>query len=481
MRNAIAKCLTVGFFLMAWVQPGAAQLSTTFETELTLELCPEYRHGGVAIDILYTVGADPTMHAAEVLDQEIDIEENSGTFLLRFPATYGVLAFNVEAVCRSTRGTSDISNVLSVSNCDNLALYDTDQDGIINSLEDTNCDNFFSPGDISNPDNVDTDGDGVRDLVETLQGFDPTNPGSSPRPFIYSGGVFDADGDGNANPYVWRGTSGQWFVRDFATPGNHLAFPFGANGDIPFGYVPAGQASNVGVIRTIGTQYVWLFRGSGFMRQNGSSTRELPFGLFGDNIVLGPWENVGVTNPAVARLFNNQWSFFIYQSDGSIRAQNWGGNGDIPKVQDYDGDGIFDIAVFRPSTQQTFVIRSSDNGVDIYKFGTGTADHTVRGDYTGDGVDDISFWEPVSGLFTVMTSDNGFDETRAARKNSQFYRELQLGLFNVHLPLNWNYQNGKLLFTVIDHGTGLRFFRPDNQSNQPPQAFQWGLPGDHQG
>ncbi len=479
MRNVLSLFLSLLALFSAGV--AEAQLGSTFDAKATLTLCPEYRFGGVEVDVKYTVGVDPTVFDAEVIDSKINSEENTGTFTLRLPSFYGVLPFNVQAFCRSSRGTSDSSNSLSISNCDNLANYDVDQDGIPNHFEDTNCDNFFSPGDASNPDNVDTDGDGVRDLVEGLQGFDPTNPGDSPRPFVFSGQSFDPDGDDNANAVVWRGSVGTWFVKDFGNAGNTIAFPFGLPADIPFTYAPAGLTSNVGVIRFVGNQLQWLFRGAGFLRSSGQRATTINFGLFGDNIILGPWENPGVTSPAVARLFNNQWTFFVFLSDGSIRSQNWGGNGDIPKVQDYDGDGLFDIAVFRPSTSQTFIIRSGDNEVVTYDFGTGTADHTVRGDYTGDGIGDVSFWEPISGLFTVMTSDNGFNPSRAQAKDPDHYRELQLGLFNVHLPINWNVQNGQLLFTVVYHNSGLRFFRPDNESSNQPQVFQWGLPGDHQG
>ncbi len=449
----LARITCYSLTLAALLLPGDrayAQLSDTFDVKATLQLCPEFQFGGVEVDVKYTVGVDPTLIDAEVVDSSINTSNNTGTYTVRLPSFFGIIPFNIQANCRNIHGTSDVSNSLSVTNCDNLALFDTDQDGIPNHFEDTNCDNFFSPGDASNPDNVDTDGDGVRDLVEGLQGFDPTNPGSSPRPYIFSGQVFDPDGDQNANAVVWRSGVGSWFIKDFATPGNVLAFPFGLPADIPFTYSPAGLTSDVGVIRFIGNQLQWLFHGAGFLRSTGARANALTFGLFGDNIIIGPWENQGVSNPAVARLFNNQWTFFIFQSDGNIRTQNWGGNGDIPKVQDYDGDGLFDIAVFRPSTQKTFIIGSANAEVFTYEFGTGTADHTVRGDYTGDGIGDVSFWEPISGLFTVLTSDNGFNTARAEQKDPLHYQELQLGLFNVHLPINWNVQNGQLLFTVVD-------------------------------
>jgi hypothetical protein len=457
-----------------------ARPTTTIHTRLTLDLCPEYPFGGVVVDVLYSVGASTALLPANITAQTINTANNTATFDLDFPSSYGTVPFNVVAFCRSARGFSDASNALSVSNCNALAVLDSDGDGLANSEEDTNCDNFFSPGDRSNPDNVDTDGDGVRDLVEVVSGTNPTNPGSSPRPFIYASGPYDPDGDGTSNPVVWRGSSGTWYIKDFSVSGNNLAVQFGLRGDIPLTYSPKGTPINLGVVRNTNNELHWLLRGMGFLRNN-RLENDLPFGIFGDNLLPGPWEEPGVTNPAVARLFNGEWSFYFYLSDGTVRMQNWGGYGDIPKPADYDGDGLFDIAVFRPAEQKTYIIHSSDSSIAIYNFGSGTADHTVRGDYTGDGIDDISFWEPVSGLFTTMTSDNGFNDVLAQAKDPQHYYELQLGLYNIHLPLNWNMQNNLFLYTVVDHATGMRYFRELNDPNNPPQAVQWGLPGDHQG
>lgn len=452
-----------------------------FDVNVSMDICPEYKLGGIELEIFYRTGIDTKLAPAEVVSLNIDAANSTAVARLRFPSFFGTIPFHVSARCRNAVTPSDNSTERSFSNCDRIALFDTDRDGIPNHLEDTNCDNFFSPGDLSNPDNVDTDGDGVRDLVENVMNFDPTNPGSSPFPFVYSSSPFDPDQDGNANPYVWRSATGEWFIKDFAQAGSNISFSFGLPGDIPFTYDTVSDPSDVGVIRNVNNQYLWYFHGNGFEYLDGSRSSILGFGIFGDNVIPGPWETAGVTNPAVTRLFNGEWTFFILNRDGSFRMEVFGGNGDVPKVDDYDGDGIFDIAVFRPSESKTFVRRSSDDTVQILDFGTGTSEHTVKGDYSGDGASELSFWEPRTGMFSSLLSDNGFDPEKAADKDPDFYFELQLGLFAVHLPLNWNLQNGKLLYTVVDHSTGTRFHKPNNDPDAPPQAIQWGLAGDHLG
>ena len=57
---------------------------------------------------------------------------------------------------------------------------DSDDDGVLDSAEDANCNGAVDAGESSATDD-DTDGDGVSDLVETVAGTDPTNPNSNPQ------------------------------------------------------------------------------------------------------------------------------------------------------------------------------------------------------------------------------------------------------------------------------------------------------------
>lgn len=480
LLTLIIGCL-LGFCLP--VIAAADPIGLTFPVRITLDLCPEYHVlGDVSLRFKYSLPPDGTLYDLDIKGQHVNSQSNEATFDLELPSTLGTRVIQVYSFCsRSSQGLSKASNDLEVTNCDALALRDTDGDGLPNSVEDLNCDNFFSPGDISNPDNVDTDGDGVRDEVELLYQTSPTNPGSSPRPKVFSAGVFDPNQDGDSNAVVWRGSTGTYYIKDSPSIGVNQAIAFGQTGDTPFVYRPFNAPADVGAIRPSGVNLIWLFRGRGFVRSDNTAETSIPFGIFGDNIVLGAWERENVDNPGVARLYNGVWYFYIYLSTGQIRQEIWGGNGDIPKPADYDGDGLLDVAVFRPAEQKTYIIRSSDRGVLVYEFGSGTADHTVLGDYTGDGVDDISFWEPTSGLFTSLLSDHGFDPERARHKEASYYREMQLGLYFIHLPLNWNKKNGKLLYTVVDHASGLRYWRQNNSPQGALQIQQWGLAGDSVG
>ncbi len=477
-------------WLFAAALPAGAE-NTTFRSRLNFKLCPEYILGGVTLEYKYRVGADPNFIALAGQNQQINSGNQTGSVDVTLPSTFGQTPLAVAAFCRNSFGLGPASAERLVSNCDAAKFRDSDGDGLTDSQEDINCNDKFDPGEPSNLWARDTDGDGRNDINEALEGTSPVNAGSSLRPWIYAGDKFDPDGNGNSNAATWRPSNGNWFIRDLVTLGNNIAFQFGLNGDIPFFYnyrvenpappVAGMRFSDVGVIRRIGFDYVWLFHGRGFEQSNGTFKTSLAFGSYGDYIILGPWEKPGVTNPAVAHVYNGVWYFYILKSNGSVDGIVWGGNGDLPKPADYDGDGIFDIAVYRPSEQKTYIIRSTNGLGMVHKFGTGTADSRVVGNYTNDNVHDIAFWEPITALFTVMKSDNGFDDVQAANQNPAYYLQMNLGAYEATLPLNWQFRGGKQWFSVVDHTTGVRQLRDPRNPGTPVESLQWGLPGDAQG
>ncbi len=77
-------------------------------------------------------------------------------------------------------------------------------------------------------------------------------------------------------------------------------------------------------------------------------------------------------------------------------------------VFDFDGDGKTDIGIYRPTTGEWWINRSSSNQTFAAQFGQ-TSDRIVPADYTGDGRTDIAFWRESSGEWFVLRSeDNSF-------------------------------------------------------------------------
>ena len=86
-------------------------------------------------------------------------------------------------------------------------------------------------------------------------------------------------------------------------------------------------------------------------------------------------------------------------SDGGIQTLQWGAGyapyNDVAVPADYDGDGKTDIAVWRASTGDWFIVRSSDGGIQTRQWGAGYTpynDVAVPADYDGDGKADMAVW-----------------------------------------------------------------------------------------
>jgi uncharacterized delta-60 repeat protein len=123
---------------------------------------------------------------------------------------------------------------------------------------------------------------------------------------------FDFDGDGRADFTVFRPSSSYWYILN-SSNNSFLPVPFGAAGDLiaPADYDGDGRADAA------------LFRPTG----------------------------TGDPNKAY---------FYIQQSRAnSLRAEQFGRQGDVPVSGDWDGDGRADIAVFRPENGNWYVLRST--------------------------------------------------------------------------------------------------------------------------
>ncbi len=103
----------------------------------------------------------------------------------------------------------------------------------------------------------------------------------------------------------------------------------------------------------------------------------------------------GITDISVFRPSTGQWLA------KGILDTVYGESTDIPVPGDYNGDNTTDIAVFRPSTGQWLV-----KGISETVYGAST-DIPVPGDYNGDGTTDIAVFRPSTGQWLVR----GISET----------------------------------------------------------------------
>jgi uncharacterized delta-60 repeat protein len=141
-----------------------------------------------------------------------------------------------------------------------------------------------------------------------------------------------------------------------------------------------------------------------------NSNNGTDFGLERYNLSNTPtaasdFDGDGNSDIAVFRPSTGEW-FILRSSDNAVSIFQFGVSGDIPMDGDFDGDGRTDVAIFRPSDGQWWLNRSSA-GIMVTNFGT-SADKPSPGDYDKDGRTDIAVFRPATGEWLILRSSSNF-------------------------------------------------------------------------
>ncbi|MBK7934305.1 MAG: M36 family metallopeptidase [Acidobacteria bacterium] len=175
----------------------------------------------------------------------------------------------------------------------------------------------------------------------------------------------DYDGDGKADPAVWRltddlGEPARFLILQ-SSNGQARVRQWGLLSDVP---VPADydgdQKADLAIFRAASGQW-WI------EKSTNSSLSVLQFGTSGDKAVPGDYTGDVKADIAVWRPTSGEW-FVLRSENNSYFAFPFGISSDLPVPGDYDGDGKYDAAVFRLSNSVWYANRSTA-GIRIQQFG----------------------------------------------------------------------------------------------------------------
>jgi photosystem II stability/assembly factor-like uncharacterized protein len=215
----------------------------------------------------------------------------------------------------------------------------------------------------------------------------------------------DFDTDGKSDVSIWRGSTGQWFVRNSMGGFLRIEGDWGrlALGDIavPRDY-DGDNKVDVAVWRPSEGNWYMLLTG----KQVVSNTPTLRnWGMFGDIPVPGDYDGDGKADLAVFRPSEGNW-YIIQSSNNAGIVRNWGLSTDKLVPADYDNDGKTDLAVWRESEGSWYIINSGSNTGVIKQWGN-AGDKPVPADYDGDGKDDVAVWRPSESNWYIINSSTG--------------------------------------------------------------------------
>lgn len=197
---------------------------------------------------------------------------------------------------------------------------------------------------------------------------------------------------------------------------------------------------------------------------------EKQLGQPGDSVSLTvDFDGDGRSDFSTAR-YNAEVLWRIFKSStGTLEETRWGNStlGDFFAAADYDGDGAFDIAVFRAGVW--YIIESSTGTVRYDYFGQ-AGDVPAPNDFDKDGKADLA----------VARSENGQRVWYVRRSSDDSYYSVQWGLSSDAFftgRADWD-GDGAADISVIRSESGQRVFYILRSSDLQMQIIRWGLSSD---
>jgi uncharacterized delta-60 repeat protein len=114
----------------------------------------------------------------------------------------------------------------------------------------------------------------------------------------------------------------------------------------------------------------------------------------------------GLTDMSIFRPSTGQWWYQDSYFASQTFAGQWGLSTDRPVPADYTGDGRTDVAVFRPSSGEWYILRSENGSFYSFTFGT-SGDIPIAADFDGDDKADYGVFRPSTNEWYIQKSTGG--------------------------------------------------------------------------
>jgi hypothetical protein len=116
------------------------------------------------------------------------------------------------------------------------------------------------------------------------------------------------------------------------------------------------------------------------------------------------YDGDGLCDISIFRPSSGAW--YLQRSRDGLYGAEFGYSDDLLTPADFDGDGKTDIAVYRPSTGIWYIFQSTDGNVRYEVFGL-PGDLPVPADYDRDGIADVGMFRPSTATWYIKRSSDG--------------------------------------------------------------------------
>ena len=307
-------------------------------------------------------------------------------------------------------------------------------------------------------------------------------------PYSAQGGVWYKT-EGSKAIFTWLSVN--YGLRSENNPRGEIRFQLQlyADGKIAFHYLDTdtghveldnGTSASVGIVHITGTAGDNIT-----VSNNASNPNELGNGKavsfkVSSKRAYSDFDGDGVSDLVVYRPTNGQW--FILPSASKFtfstyRTYQLGLPGDLPLIGDFDGDNISDMAVWRPKTGEWFYRLSSNNFATYTSIQWGLkGDKPITGDYDGDGKTDFTAYRPKTGQFFTLKSSSGYNRAAAINGNAAALSVINLGSIDNDAVVGRFTNTGQDEYATVWQVA--RFWTVKNINNQMLFSLPWGNPGD---